>query len=108
MGLSHTNVFIIAVCVSAGFLLLLLFVILVTTVLLLGIRRKQKRGIISTCKLYCWTCLYGPGVELWYIHTFLGVTVTDHIAVDDNPVYITMKKIDMNKNSAYEVVHLKA
>ena len=40
--------------------------------------------------------------------TFPGdVTVTDHIPVDDNPVYITMKKIDMNKNSAYEVVHLE-
>ena len=38
---------------------------------------------------------------------FPGVTVTDHIPVDDNPVYITMKKIDMNKNSAYEVVHLE-
>ena len=47
--------------------------------------------------------------ELWHIYTFPGdVTVTDHIPVDDNPVYITMKKIDMNKNSAYEVVHLKA
>ena len=43
------------------------------------------------------------------IFAFPGVTctVTDHIRVDDNPVYITMKKIDMNKNSAYEVVHLK-
>ena len=37
----------------------------------------------------------------------IDVTVTDHIPVDDNPVYITMKKIDMNKNSAYEVVHWK-
>ena len=36
-----------------------------------------------------------------------GATVTDHIPVDDNPVYITMKKIDMNKNTAYEVVHLE-
>ena len=34
------------------------------------------------------------------------VTVTDHIPVDDNPVYITMKRIHMNKNSAYEMVHL--
>ena len=45
--------------------------------------------------------------ELWHIYTLPGVTVTDHIPVDDNPVYITMKKIDMNKNSAYEVVQLK-
>ena len=47
MGLSHTDILIIAVCVSAGFLLMLLVVILVTTVLLLG-RRKQKRGIITS------------------------------------------------------------
>ena len=35
--------------------------------------------------------------------------VTDHIPVDDNHVYIMcmMKKIDMNKNGAYEVVHLE-
>ena len=35
-----------------------------------------------------------------------NATVTDHIPVGDNPVYITMKKIDMNRNSAYEMVHL--
>ena len=47
-------------------------------------------------------------VELYIHFEFAaGVTVTDHIPVDDNPVYITMKKIDMNKNSAYEVVHLE-
>ena len=48
MGLNHTNVLIIAICVSAGFLLMLLVVILVTTVLLFGRHSKQKRGIITT------------------------------------------------------------
>ena len=47
IGHSHTNVIIIAVCVSTGFLLILLVVILVTTVLLLG-RRKQKRGTYTS------------------------------------------------------------
>ena len=42
-----------------------------------------------------------------HVFAFSGATVTDHIPVDDNPVYITMKKINMNKNSAYEVVHLE-
>ena len=42
-----------------------------------------------------------------YTFAFPGVTVTDHIPVDDNPVYIAMKKIDMNKNTAYEVVYLE-
>ena len=32
--------------------------------------------------------------------------MTDHIPVGDNPVYITMKKIDMNKNSAYETINI--
>ena len=42
-----------------------------------------------------------------FIYSHVGVTVTDHIPVDDNPVYITMKRIDMNKNSAYETVNLE-
>ena len=46
--------------------------------------------------------------EFMYTFAFpAGVTVTDHIPVDDNPVYITMKKIDMNKNSVYEMVNLE-
>ena len=32
------------------------------------------------------------------------VDVTDHVPVDDNPAYITMKKITLSKNSAYETV----
>ena len=98
---SHTNVFITAVCASAGFLLMLLVVILVTTVLLLG-RQKQKRGIITFV-------LHGIVVEFCiHLHAFPDdSTVTDHIPVDDNPVYITIKKINMNKNSAYEMVHLE-
>ena len=30
--------------------------------------------------------------------------MTDHVPVDDNPAYMTMKRIHMNKNSAYETV----
>ena len=33
-----------------------------------------------------------------------GADVTDHVPVDDNPAYITMKRITLNKNSAYETV----
>ena len=36
----------------------------------------------------------------------IDLTVTEPIPVDDNPVYITMKRIHMNKNSAYDVVHI--
>ena len=28
--------------------------------------------------------------------------VIDHVPVDDNPAYITMKRITLNKNTAYE------
>ena len=34
------------------------------------------------------------------------VTITDHIPVEDNPVYITMKKIDLKMNSAYETINI--
>ena len=54
-GHSHTNVFITAVCISAGFLLMLLVVILVTTVLLLG-KQKQKRGKITSVLYKCYCC----------------------------------------------------
>ena len=90
--------YIIAFGVSGGFFLM--FVILVTTVLLLLSRRhQQNRGTYSS---YLKVLTVGlppcPSDD---------VTVTDHIPVDDNPVYITMKRIDMNKNSAYETVHLE-
>ena len=32
------------------------------------------------------------------------IDVIDHVPVDDNPAYITMKRITLNKNSAYETV----
>ena len=35
---------------------------------------------------------------------FTGADVTDHIPVADNPVYITMKKIDLKRNMAYETI----
>ena len=34
----------------------------------------------------------------------IAADVTDHVPVDDNPAYITMKRITLNKNSAYETV----
>ena len=33
--------------------------------------------------------------------------MTDHVPVDDNPAYMTMKRIHMNKNSAYETVKIQ-
>ena len=35
---------------------------------------------------------------------FTGTEVTDYIPVDDNPVYITMKKINLKMNTAYDTI----
>ena len=32
--------------------------------------------------------------------------VIDHVSVDDNPAYITMKRITLNNNTAYETVNI--
>ena len=37
----------------------------------------------------------------------LATGVIDHVPVDDNPAYITMKRITLNKNTAYETVDVK-
>ena len=37
------------------------------------------------------------------LYSFLTETgVIDHVPVDDNPAYITMKRITLNKNTAYK------
>ena len=40
----------------------------------------------------------------YYLIILAADHVTDHVPVDDNPAYITMKSITLNKNSAYETV----
>ena len=87
--------FIITSVISCGFFLVI--VILVATALLLlskrlQLKRAQGNNIIVVIILVTVNLSSGD--------------VTDHIPVDDNPVYITKKKIHMNKNSAYEVVDL--
>ena len=39
-----------------------------------------------------------------FVSALEGDGMTDHIPVNDNPVYITMKKIDVKKNIVYETV----
>ena len=46
----------------------------------------------------------GLHCNISFFFTFTGAEVTDHIPVDDNPVYITMKKIDLKRNIAYETI----
>ena len=88
--------FIIATGISCGFFLMI--VILVATVLLLLSKRLQLKRV------------QGNNIIIVIILVTVNLSldeVTDHIPVEDNPVYITMKKIDMNKNSAYETVELE-
>ena len=47
---------------------------------------------------YCFASLHKV-----FVFALEGCT-TDHIPVNDNPVYITMKRIDVKKNITYETV----
>ena len=44
------------------------------------------------------------GILMTIIISLLATGVIDHVPVDDNPAYITMKRITLNKNTAYETV----
>ena len=54
------------------------------------------------------TTQYRSGIEECHciIHKIIS-GVIDHVPVDDNPAYITMKRITLNKNTAYETVTMR-
>ena len=88
---------IIAAVTTTGLLLLLVILIVVITSIVctarVAMRRKQhNRGLVVMI------------VIVSYIN-YLGVI--DHVPVDDNPAYITMKRITLNKNTAYETVTIR-
>ena len=93
------NTIIIAFSIGLPLLLVMLFVIITTMLISLTVvRRRQSRGNGLYCILHC----------ILNAATVSGnnlIDVTDHVPVDDNPAYITMKKIALNKNSAYETVN---
>ena len=45
----------------------------------------------------------------YFYNTYYNIIsgVIDHVPVDDNPAYITMKRITLNKNTAYETVTMR-
>ena len=51
---------------------------------------------------------YHHNFVTYYFILIGGADVIDHVPVDDNPAYITMKRITLNKNSAYETVNIAA
>ena len=74
---------------------MILIVVIITT--LTVVRLKQHRGnIFLHCK---------HGYQFNAVGGAAGVI--DHVPVDDNPAYITMKRITLNKNTAYETVKIR-
>ena len=88
----------IIIAFSIGLLLLLVILFLIITTMLISltvvVRRRQSRGNGLYCFLHCILAI-----------TIGAADVTDHVPVDDNPAYMTMKRITLNKNSAYETVN---
>ena len=92
----NINVAILVSSVAAGLLIALcssVFIIICTAV---TVKQKCNKGVNIALVLlnYC------------KVFSTEKPNTTDHIPVEDNPVYITMKKIDMNQNSAYETINI--
>ena len=93
----NNNTIILASSITTGLLLLLLFTILIVVIIttLTIVRLKQHRGNFFLH--------YKHGYQFNAVGGATGVI--DHVPVDDNPAYITMKRITLNKNTAYETVN---
>ena len=89
---------IIAAVTTTGLLLLLVILIVVITSIVCAARvaMRQKQHNIGLVLII---------VIVQYYRITTGVI--DHVPVDDNPAYITMKRITLNKNTAYETVNMK-
>ena len=90
------NVAILVSSVAAGLLITLCssgFIIICAVV---AVKRKCNKGVNIVLVLFNYCKVFSTEKP----------NTTDHIPVEDNPVYITMKKIDMNKNSAYETINI--
>lgn len=86
------NITIITTVTTTTGLLLLLVVILIVVItsIVCVVRQKQHtRGTILITII---------------VIKLLATGVIDHVPVDDNAAYITMKRITLNKNTAYETV----
>ena len=90
------------VFITTGLLVMVLVIIVVITSIVCGavaMIRKQHNtsgivNLLTTLKFYI--SLIMSGAE----------GVVDVVPVDDNPAYITMKRITLNKNTAYETVNI--
>ena len=94
----NNNTIILASSIATGLLLVLLFTILIGVIIatLTVVRLKQTRGkVFLHCK------------HSYQFSAVGGATgVIDHVPVDDNAAYVTMKRITLNKNTAYETVNI--
>ena len=75
-------------------LLLVILFVVITSIVCAAVAMRRKRHTTRGINKYA----ISNGI-------FVNADVIDHVPVDDNPAYITlMKKITLNKNSAYETV----
>ena len=78
--------------------MLILLVTLITSIIVCSTVALRKKHAGTHNSMYSFYILFSIG----------GATgVIDHVPVDDNPAYITMKRITLNKNTAYETVNMK-
>ena len=84
---------ILASSIGSGLLLLLVLLLVFISILIVisvARKRKQNKGIVCSILL-----------------SLAASLATDHVPVGDNPAYITMKRITLNKNTAYETVNMR-
>ena len=82
---------------ATGLLLLVLAAAVITGILCTAVAMRQKQHTTGNIDYYI-------GYNLVSISSSSGVI--DHVPVDDNPAYITMKRITLNNNTAYETVNI--
>ena len=96
----NINIVILASSIASLLLMLALLVLCVVVICAAAFtqqKRKQSKGIQLQGKVMRYNNYF------W----FLGADNTDHIPVDDNVAYMTVQKIHLNYNSAYETILIK-
>ena len=93
----NSNTIILATSITTGLLILLVILIVIILILLLSVAMTKRKKMTSK-NSFC----YAQIICILYS----GTDIIDNVPVDDNPAYITMKRITLNKNTAYETVNI--
>ena len=65
-------------------------------------KKQHDKGITAIAHVQT----HSSKISVYKYYYSYCADVIDHVPVDDNPAYITMKRITLNKNSAYETVNI--